>query len=202
MALQKDIIAAGQEQASRLKTFLDDLEVQMALGKMEAKDAFEREKKNLNRFIQDEKAVLEKMDQEASSHRASLWKAFGKLESVLTRPFATTKRKFDKDKKETLQVIYELEAGLKEAYGDVRPSIQELLDKVKSKLDTYRVQLALGSIEDESALASKKVELTQAIAALRERLQKDRLSKGKLNSFVDEMGESFEHFKRAFSDLF
>jgi len=202
MALQKDVIAAGQEQASRLKSFLDDLEVQMALGKMEARDAFEREKKNLNQFIQDEKNALAKMDKEASSHRAGLWKAFEKLDSNLSRPFATTKRKFDTEKKATLASIYELEAALKEAYGDVRPTIQELLDKVKSKLDTYRVQLALGSIEDETALQDKKAELTEAITGLRERLQKDRESKGKLSSFVDEMGESFDHFKRAFSDLF
>jgi len=135
-------------------------------------------------------------------HRAGLWKAFESLDGNLSKPFATTKRKFDKEKKETLASIYVLEAALKEAYGDVRPTIQELLDKVKSKLDTYRVQLALGSIEDESALQNKKAELTEAIAGLRERLQKDRESKGKLSSFVEEMGESFDHFKRAFSDLF
>lgn len=202
MDLQKDLIAAGKEKVTKLKSFLDDLEVQMALGKMEARDAFEKEKKNLNRFIQDEKTVLEKMDREASSHRSDLWKSFGKLESNLTRSFATTKRKFDTEKKETLQSIYELESSLKEAYGDVRPSIQELLDKVKSKLDTYRVQLALGSIEDEADLESKKAELTEAITSLRERLQSDQEDNGKIKNFVDEIGESFEHFKRAFSDLF
>ena len=202
MALQQVLIDVGKEKVNQLKSFLDDLEVQMALGKMEAKDAFESEKKNLNKFIQKEKSAIQNVAAIAEEHRKELRTKFEKLEGVLSRPFATGKRKFDKDKKEALAAIYEVEAIMKEAYGDVNYTIQQELNSFKAKLDTYRVQLALGTYEDETALETRKAALKETIGNIREKLARDSESGSRIENFVDEVGESFDHMKKAFSDLF
>ena len=202
MALQQVLIDVGKEKVNQLKSFLDDLEVQMALGKMEAKDAFESEKKNLNKFIQKEKAAIQNVAAIGAEHRNDLRLKFEKLEGVLSRPFATGKRKFDKDKKEALTAIYEVEAIMKEAYGDVNYTIQQELNSFKAKLDTYRVQLALGTYEDEAALKTRKAALKETIGKIREKLAKDTESGSRVETFFDEVGESFDHMKKAFSDLF
>ncbi len=202
MALQQVLIDVGKEKVNQLKSFLDDLEVQMALGKMEAKDAFESEKKNLNKFIQKEKAAIQNVAAIGEEHRNDLRLKFEKLEGVLSRPFATGKRKFDKDKKEALTAIYEVEAIMKEAYGDVNYTIQQELNSFKAKLDTYRVQLALGTYEDEAALKTRKAALKETIGNIREKLAKDTESGSRVETFFDEIGESFDHMKKAFSDLF
>lgn len=202
MALQQVLIDVGKEKVNQLKSFLDDLEVQMALGKMEAKDAFESEKKNLNKFIQKEKAAIKNIAIIGEEHRRELREKFEKLEGVLSRSFATGKRKFDKDKKEALTAIYEVEAIMKTAYGDVNYSVQQELDSFKVKLDTYRVQLALGTIDDEKALETRKAALKETIGGIREKLARDSEGDSRLENFVEEIGESFDHMKKAFSDLF
>ncbi len=202
MDFQKNLMDVGKERITQLRSFLDELEVQMALGKAEARDAFEREKKTLNRFINQEKAELKKMSKAAEEHRSELLAKFETLEAKISHPLPTAKRKFDKQKKETLQAIYELEAGLKETYGDVSREMQNRLDAFKGKLDAYRVQLALGSYEDEAKLEKRKAELKEAVGEIREKLQKEAESGSKVEHFVEEVSESFEHFKKAFSDLF
>ena len=201
MTFQKDLLEAGKEKVTQLKSFLDELEVQLALGKAEARDVFEREKKNLNQFLNEEKARLQRMSEMAEDHRRDLQLLFEKLEASLYQDFPTNKRKFDSFKKESLQAIYELEAGLKEAYGDVGEEMQRKLDEFKAKLDAYRIQLALGSMEEETELAERKQSLQKSIGEIRTRLAERTSHSGKVDHFVDEISESFEHFKKAFSDL-
>jgi len=202
MALKQVLIDVGTENINKLKSFLDDLELQMALGKMEAKDAFEEEKKSFTRFIQKEKEHLKNLEVMAAEHRTDLREKFEKLEETLAKPFATNKRSFDKDKKEALTAIYQVEDIMKKAYGDVNYSIQKELDGFKAKLDTYRVQLALGTYKDEEALKTRKVELQDAIGTIRGLMKSQDEKEGKLENFVEEVNASFEHMKKAFSDLF
>lgn len=201
MTFQKDLLEAGKEKVTQLKSFLDELEVQLALGKAEARDVFEREKKNLNQFLNEEKVRLQRMNEMAEDHRRDLQMLFEKLEASLYKDFPTNKRKFDAFKKESLQAIYELEAGLKEAYGDVGEEMQRKLDEFKAKLDAYRIQLALGSLEEETELTERRESLQKSIGEIRTRLAERTSQSGKVEHFVDEINESFEHFKKAFSDL-
>lgn len=192
----------GKEKLTQMKVFLDELEVQMSLGKSEAKDAFERERKNFQKFISDQKEQFKEAGKETENHRKTMVEKFEKLESFLEKEPALSKKKFDADKKATLKAIYELEFIIKEAYGEVGKTMQSRIDNFKGKLDTYRVQLALGEYEDAAELESKKESLRKAVGNITEKLRKEENASEKIEHFAEEVNESVEHLKKAFSELF
>lgn len=202
MALQQDFLNLGKTKITQAKAFLEELEVQMALGKAEAKDAFEGERKTLTTYLNKQKAQLKETENVAIEHKKALLQSLEALEIQLGMELPSAKRKFDQQKKETLEKIYKLEFQLKEAYGDVSHSLQDQLNDFKIKLDGYRVQLALGSIEDEEALVKRKSELQTEVDGLRVKLQAEAAAGDKIDHFVNEVSESFDHMKKAFSDLF
>lgn len=202
MSLQSNLVAMGKEKSMQMKALVEELELQMALGKAEARDVIKEEQKNLKKFINQQKVEMNRSEKTANEHREVLNKKFIDLETAVSKELPTTKRKFDAYKKETLHSIYELEYQLKESYGDVSPDIQTQLNKFKVKLDGYRVQLALANLEDEAQLNNRKAELQTAIDSIQEKMNKEIADRGKVENFVDEVTESFDHMKKAFSDLF
>jgi hypothetical protein len=202
MKPQKEILEFGKEKLQQLKTIFEELEVQMALGKKEAKEVFEREKKTLTEFITQQKDKLKEAGEVAEDHRRELINKFNTLEAVLSEDVSTSKRRYDTYKDKVLKNIYELEFAQKQAYGEVRSSIREQLDQFKARLDAYRVQLALSKMDNIEELEARKAEIKEKVAEMREKLQQEEESGGKLNHFVDEVSASFDHMKKAFSDLF
>jgi len=202
MTLQSELIEMSKEKLTQMKVFLDELEIQLALGKSEAKEVFERERKNFQQYITDQKAQFKKVGKEADHHRAALAEKFEAVEHLLLKEAATSKKKFDLDKKSTLKAIYELEFIIKEAYGDVGVAMQARLDNFKGKLDAYRIQLALGEYEDAAELEGKKESLRNAVAKITEKLRKEENASEKIEHFADEVNTSVAHLKKAFSELF
>ena len=201
MTLQEELMDIGKERLTQMKVLLDELQVQMSLGKSEAKDLFDRERKNFLHFVSDEKNMLRRTGEAASKHRQVLMEKFDALEARLAKPIAENKRQYDVQKRETLHAIYELELAMKEAYGDLGMALQNKLDAFRSKLDTYRIKLALGEFEAENELEMLKPELVNAVVEIRERLKKEVGAGEKIDSFSNEISTSFDHMKKAFSNL-
>jgi uncharacterized protein YicC (UPF0701 family) len=202
MALQEDFLNLTKGKVTQAKAFLEELQVQMTLGKAEAKDAFQSERKKLSQFLSNQKVILRDTEKISAEHKKTLLASLEHLEGQLVMELPTTKGNFDTLKKETLDKIYKLEANLKEAYGDVSNQMQKELDDFKVKLDAYRVQLALGDIKDKDTLANRKSELQKEVEELRKMLQDESSVGDRMDHFTEEMSQSFTHMKKAFSDLF
>ncbi len=201
MTLQDELMDIGKERLTQMKVLLDELQIQMALGKAEAKDVFDRERKNFLQFISEEKNVLRRSGEAAGIHRQLLMDKFDALDLRLAKTPAENKRAYDVQKRETLHAIYTLELAMKEAYGDVGMALQVKLDVFRGKLDNYRIKLALGEFEAAAELEPLKPELVAAVADIRERLKKEAGASEKIDSFTNEISTSFEHMKKAFSNL-
>ena len=201
MTLQDELLDIGKERLTQMKVLLDEMQVQMALGKSEAKDIFERERKNFMSFVSEEKSMLRRTGEAAAKHRQTLMDKFDALDARLAKATAENKRQYDVQKRETLHAIYSLELAMKEAYGDVGMALQAKLSAFRSKLDDYRIKLALGEFEDEATLELLKPELVAAVADIRERLKKETGASEKIDSFTNELSTSFDHMKQAFANL-
>lgn len=201
MTLQEELMDIGKERLTQMKVLLDELQVQMALGKADAKDIFERERKNFLHFVSEEKNILRRTGEAASKHRQVLVDKFDALAARLAKALTENKRSYDVQKRETLHAIYELELAMKEAHGDVGMALQAKLDSFRAKLDTYRIKLALGEFEAESELEALKPELVDAVADIQERLKKEVGAGEKIDSFSNEISTSFDHMKKAFANL-
>ena len=201
MTLQEELLDLGKERLTQMKVLMDEMQVQMALGKAEAKDIFDRERKNFLSFVSEEKNVLRRTGEAATKHRQTLSERVDALDARLAKAPAENKRQYDVQKRETLHAIYNLELAMKEAYGDVGMALQIKLNAFRAKLDDFRIKLALGDFEEEAMLETMKPELVNAISDLRERLKKEAGASEKIDSFANELSTSFDHMKKAFSNL-
>ncbi|MCC6725760.1 MAG: hypothetical protein IT258_14720 [Saprospiraceae bacterium] len=201
MTLQDELLDIGKERLTQMKVLLDELQVQMALGKAEAKDVFDKERKNFLQFMSEEKNMLRRTGEAATKHREVLMEKFNALDARLAKETAENKRQYDVQKREILHAIYNLELAMKEAYGDVGMALQVKLNAFRSKLDDFRIKLALGEFEEGGALDTMKPELVDAITDIRERLKKEAGASEKIDSFANEISTSFDHMKKAFANL-
>lgn len=201
MTLQEELMDIGKERLTQMKVLLDELQVQMALGKSEAKDIFDRERKNFMQFVSEEKNVLRRSGESASKHRQTMLEKVEALQACLAKVVGENKRQYDVQKRETLHAIYSLELAMKEAYGDVGMALQSKIDMFKAKLDNFRIKLALGEFEGEAEVEALKPELVEAIVDINERLKKETGAGEKIDSFANEISTSFDHMKKAFSNL-
>ncbi len=202
MNLTDQIITVGKDRATRIKAFLEELELQMALGKAEAKDAIEEEKKNFQHFLRQYKSQMDEVEDGTLDHIKELNDKFAALAAKVNLPMPATKRKFDQYKKETLHAIYDLELAMKEKYGEVNEELMVRLDAFKDRLDAYRIQLAFTEFQKEEELMERKNELLDAINEIRDKLQEKEEAGARLEHFVEDISDSFEKMKKAFSDLF
>ena len=202
MKNSKDFLDMGKEKLEQLKTVFQELEVQMALGKAEAKDMFDREKQNLNSFINEQKAKFRKENEAVDAHWETLRDKFEALEAQLSKATPDTKEAYDALKTETLHAIYDLENAMREAYGELGSSMRLQLDQFKGRLDGYRIQLALSEFGSQEDADKRLEELKSTVTDIRSKMDKEVEDANKLDDFADEMAASLDHIKKAFSDLF
>jgi hypothetical protein len=199
---EKDLKDLANEKLAQLKTLFEEMEVQLSLGKSEAKDLYEREKKNFNAFVNEQKARFKKEEQIVEEKWNTLREKFEALEVQLAKDTPDGKEAFDEIKNATLRSIYELEKEIRDSYGDIGTNLKENLDQFKAKLDNYRIQLALSEFGDQAESDKRRAELQATLEEILARMRKEAEDANKLDDFAKEMSSSLEHMKKAFSDLF
>lgn len=202
MALQDELFEMGKERLTQLKVFLEELEVQMALGKSEAKEAFEKERKNFMQYITDRKEQFKKTGEEAENLRKEMYAKLEELAAVLAQDAPSSQRKFDAMKKAALKVVFESEKAIKDGYAEFGLKMQLKLDDFKNKLDGYRIKLALGEFEELADMQAEKEALQKALEEILDKLKKEESATEKIGNFADEINTSVEHLKKAFNELF
>jgi len=113
MQITENLKEKGQQQLDRIKQAMDEMRVQAALGRAEAKDLFEKERKTLSKFINEEKALLEKSNEVSVSHEKDLLSKIDDLEQKLVQVVPANQTEFDTYKKDVLGSIYQLEYAIK-----------------------------------------------------------------------------------------
>ncbi|MEK7257935.1 MAG: hypothetical protein AAB316_24465 [Bacteroidota bacterium] len=201
MTLQSELLEIGKSKLTQMKTLLDEMEVQFVLGKAEAKEVLERERKNFVKYVGEQKDQFRMANEKTESHRNSLREKLEALEAQLSKGFSSNKKLFEPAKKATLHAIYELESTAKAATGEVGIGLQARLGLFKNKLDDYRVKLALLEFENAADLVAPQEDLKTAVADLLEALKKEASTGEKIDVFAHEMSASFDHMKKAFSEL-
>ncbi len=191
----------GKQTLESFRTLMDELRVQAALGKAEAKELIDEERKNLYDYISKERALLRKTAKRSVEHEQDLMDKFAALQEQLDQAIPETKRKFDNYKKVVLQNIYDLEFSIKTESHDVRKSLQKNLNTFKTKLDAYRLQVAMSDYENREKLNTRKSELIGRINEIRSMVKDRQAEDKKWEHFSEEVSESYQHLKKAFSDL-
>ena len=171
---------------------LEEFQVQLSLGKATASDKFEELKKELNRFIDENKS-------KASETKDKIQTTLDELRVQLALGKAETLDAFREQKKKLLALIHEIETKIKnsETVNNAYAFTIIELEKFKAQLEVIEGKYQDGKETLKEAFEKGKKELNSFIDSFKNKIsEKDD---GKWQHFQDEIAEAFNHFKKAFS---
>jgi hypothetical protein len=199
--MENVILDKLKSKMTNLKMLSEELQVQMALGKKEALDVIEKEKKSFSKYIKKQKKHMDKLDLLSNDHKRDFLTVLEDLESRLNLNVPNESIDYDKYKNEVLNKIYKVEDAVKTNYQDASNVFQNELDAFKAKMDAYRVNLALHDKDNPEKVAKFKTEFTEKLTEIRSKLSKHESDDKKFDNFVEDLSESYDYLKKAIGNL-
>jgi hypothetical protein len=199
--MANSIIERVKNEGRNLQTLYDELQVQMALGKAEARDLLEVERKKLKTYINKQREELNKSSSMVAEDRREFLTCVEDLESVLNEEVPTKAKMYDAYKNKLLSKVYALEEEVRENFPAVSANMQEVLTSFKAKMDAFRVNLALHDKDDPEKVERIRAEFTDKLAEIRLLLSERETAQTRLDNFVEDLSSSFSYLKRAIADL-
>jgi len=199
--MENTIIDRIKTQAKSLKTLSEELQVQMALGKAEARDLIETEKKNLSKYINTQRQEIAKAENIENEKRRTFLSCVEDLETILFSEIPSSTEEYDKYKDELLKKVYKLEEEVRNNYPNMNVKMQDMLDNFKAKMDAFRVNLALHDKDNPEKVEKIRNEFTDRLGEIRKVLDNKEEAQSRLDSFMEDISESFNYLKRAIADL-
>ncbi len=173
---------------------IEEFQVQAALGKAEAHDAYEGAKSRFNNFINDSKSKVQDGKEQVTEINTKL----DEIRVQLALGKAETKEKFKEQKKLLLTSLHELEVKIKS-----NPTVSRMyafmlieIEKFKVKLDVLEEKFEEGKEGAKTAFETRKTEFNEFIHGVKEKYEKKQETKWE--HFQTEVSEAFTHLKRAF----
>ena len=201
MNTQQDFIEFGKAKFNQWRTIMEEMELQLALGKAEARDTFEDEKKKVSKFINEQKAQLHQAEKKAAKHQLEFAKQLQDLQFAISDFSPKTKSAFDQGQKSILHTIHEVEHTARTAFEEVDERAKFQIGGLKNALDAYRIELALSSFEAKKVSESKETLMAQLEKTMKRLNRTNAEGEGKVEQFMDEISESFTHLKNAFTEV-
>jgi hypothetical protein len=179
------------------KSSLEDLRVQFNLGKMDATEAFETQKKNLKGLVENMK---ENADKATDMAEEGAQKFKGKLEELLLQlnlGKADSKELYDEQRKKIDLALQEVYAAGKLAYHGNYSYMMELFDNntkaFKTGLDIVKLQFALGKMDAKEEAEKAGKEVNEKIAELQTFAEKaQQLTKENMEEWGKQMKEGMD----------
>lgn len=193
MTTSKRIARSIAEKAIAAQQEMDELAVQLALGKAEAQDKFEEIKKEFRKNIQSWKKISGKIGEEGNS-------ALSALEARLSLGEAMDKKVFEEQYKKIMDTLKALEKDIEKRWPEMKTPEEILheIEKFKLKLEILRLKFGLKRFEIKDDFRKKMGAITDTIESITKQTGK-KISAGKsrYNDFKDEVTLAYKHVRKA-----
>lgn len=189
-----DSIVNGLRKAA---TELEELQLQMALGKLEARDAFENLKKELHANTENLKISLQQVRN--SNKLRPLVNTLEHLQVQLALGLADTKEQFEHQRKKIETSLHEFEKQLYEgSAGNLMAEAHLEMEKLKSKMHLLALGYELKTLGLEQDITERRKEFEKKLIALRTKfsLQEEKAGK-EWKHFKQDMKNAFHELKSA-----
>lgn len=178
---------------------LEDLQVQIALGKAEAHDLFEDVKKKFNSFLHNAKQKITVTKEKKEKIRGD----FDELQVQLALGKAETLELFNEQKKKIFSAISKLEKSIENKTSpfakDVEEKVKHEVERFKIKAELLRVQYELGKMDAKDKFEAGKHEFAESLAKLKARFADQKKAAAKTRQLRhEEIKEAYKHVKKAF----
>jgi hypothetical protein len=202
MKTQSEFKNQIKETLSELKGLFEEMEVQVNLGKKEAKEVFERERQNFTQFVRDQRQQWRRFGMMSEENLEKIKQSLHTLYTLMVEGTTEKQEDFQLWKDNRLHAIYELEFLLREIQPGINETEKEVINDLKVKMDVYRIHLALCTFEKTGDLITfaeeLRVQLDKTIHFFENEVDD---SWERIENFKEELGTSFEHLKKAFGGL-
>lgn len=180
---------------------IDELRVQLALGKAEARDLYENAKKKFNHLLHE--VSLEIAELKEDKDVLILLNTLESLKVQLALGKAETKQLFEEQYEKIKLSLHEFETEFRKN-KQVEENYAKLhleIEKFKIKLELLHLHYKLLKVKTGFQFEDKKKEMFSKLAAIKDKmLAKEKEGKQKWNHFQEELGEAYEHLRSAFRD--
>lgn len=198
----KKILIRIAEKLSEAQQEIDELTVQLALGKAEAKDKFEDIKKEFRSRLNEFRQYLATLpsDTELSGARAIV----DTLEKELEQGEASTQEAFASQQKKILTTTVSLQNTLKKkpAFSSLSHDFIHELEKFKIKLEIVHLRFGLRKMEIKDEFRDRMDEARKHVDKIRERVKESVISgKDMYEDFREEIQLAYKHFRKALKEL-
>lgn len=193
-----DRIISGLKKAA---VELEELHLQAALGKAEARDAYESAKKMFNKYIHEARIRMEGVKGLSKDRSVKLKTAFETLQLQLALGKAETKEIFESQAKKIDKALREIETFIrKNKITDVYyAELQMEIEKFRIKLDILKLQYELKKIGVKEEFEAKKKEFLNNLSDVRNNLLEKEASAGSTwEHFRDDISGAYSRLKKAF----
>jgi hypothetical protein len=178
-------------------TEIEELRVQMALGKMEAKLVFEDMKKMFNENLHWARVKMNSVQD--NENVLSVINAVQHLQVQLSLGLAETKEAFGEQYKKISDSLNSLETKLNDNVNEYYPELRLEVEKFKAKLELLSLNFKLNTLKTESKLKEKRQNFWGKLESTHKKMQAtEKAAEQKWEHFNRQMNEAFGHFKSAF----
>ena len=174
---------------------LEQLQVQLALGKLEAKDKYEELKKDFSSFMRGVELKANDAHEFYTEYRAK----FDELRVQLALGKAETIEAFREQKHKLLSKMHELEVQIKShpLYVNWYPEVLAMFEKVKIQLDLLEAYFEEKKEVALEELEKRKEQMDIFIDDMKSKFKEKMSTDSRWDVFQDEMSLAYAHLKKA-----
>jgi len=195
-----------QEKLNSWKDSAEHLHVQLHLGAEEAKDEFEKQKRNLDDWIKIQSKKLHSVKDISQEKASQIKTALEELQVQAALGKAETEDALKEQQAKLSNSIHDLKLLINKNYSRVKGNTTELIEEINETLDDYhtrfdlfRLQTHLAKMDTTESWNEKKKELSAKLNDLGKKLEREKeKASERLDDFSDEMSEAWSHIRKAF----
>jgi hypothetical protein len=179
---------------------IDELRVQLALGKAEAKELYEINKKRFHASVQEIENTFRELRKDEAI--LPLVNAMETLRVQLALGKAETKELFEEQYDKIHKALNHIELELKnnKTISENYAHLHLELEKFKIKLELFALHYKLKKISAQFDFENRKAELAEKLDDIKAKmLLKQKEGKQKWENFQVEINEAYNHLKSAFN---
>lgn len=176
---------------------LEEFQLKVSLGKMEALDKYEEIKKSYKHLIQESKIKI-------AHSKERLEALHGKLDDLQVQfalGKAVTVEVFKAQKKRILNAIHEIEVSIKTNPTFVKSYavLLETLETLKLKLEILSDKLEPAKKRVGKVIQDGKAEVERILSSFQKKFKKRINYERRMDVFQDELAIAYKHFRKAFA---
>ncbi len=195
-----------QKQLQHWKSELEELNVQLRLGRAEAEDAYEKQKKRFAAWLANAREQLDELEDKSEDYVENLKDRLEKLSNQIVNSEPTDAEGYQRHHHEMGAALSEAESKLAEAREkgsdaakEVSHDVQDTLTSIRTQLDLFWLKFNLGKADARDEMEDQRKQASHRIQELKHKLDEwEDAAEDRWENFREEMGEAFRHIRQAF----